>query len=218
MDQHIDRFDKAIYEILKRKHPDVDDAEISRWMNSTNMWAHKNIISMRKWVAQIQLMMRKELDDVHVDSFFIRLYGLLVDIPNYVTPNLKVFRDESKKNKLPLKEIISKNITRDASMRLFLCALVDVEEALRKIGSGFSAEDIFSTTYFRHSHCHPVLKDYKVKLRVDGKILTFDAKKYEKFLEHNEVDELKICEKSFRLLQAMRAQLAELEACLQRLQ
>jgi hypothetical protein len=172
---------------------------------------------MHKWVNYTLMMAKRDLDEVQVPMLFIRLFAILVDMPNYVTPSLKVFRDEARKARCSLQEVIVREITRDASMRRHLLALVEVESALKKIRSAFSAEDIFAITYFRHANCHPVLKDYKVKLQIEGRILIFDAKKYEKFLDHSEIDELELCKKAFSQLQALQGELTLLEQCLRRL-
>jgi hypothetical protein len=89
---------------------------------------------------------------------------------------------------------------KNKGMKLHLLMLIELHSIFADFVDKFTAEEIFTLSYFRNTYCHPTLSAYKVKITSKKKGVKFDPAVYEAFRRLQPYSENDLCKVMFEKL------------------
>lgn len=205
----MDAFEAKVKKILKSKHENASDDDIRCWMDSSYYWGPKNYETSAKWVEEISLVLEKKPEEIDTEKFFIKTYGLLIDLPKFLDKRSGFFDLCKKVGVTDVRSYITEN-AKDVGTKNHLLKLSETVELVDEISSDFSEEELFAITYLRNTYCHPALSDYTVKLKRKNTDLIFDAEKYGMLIKWFPLNGEEILRKSLKKLQAKKTEINSL--------
>jgi len=162
---------------------------LKEWITSSDKWASKNLLLSSEWVEKFINYLEEE--NTQLDRFYIYLYGILVDLNQKTGDSLRIIKKSRLQNETKLNATVERLFKDQPQSKKFFLLLVSNADILKKMLLAIKEENLFKIIYLRNKYSHPFLTEYMVKtyMNEEGNEVTFDAKKYKKFLSED-VDEL----------------------------
>lgn len=204
-------FDAELFKIFQSHNPNVKPEDVTKWSESHSQWASKNYLRSAQWIDSTLRHLDKQLDDVDVEKFIINVYGIALDLPDFVDKKTKVFGMLGFSSHSEVRKYVVRQL-RDRGMQIHILQLLQLDEVLSEfVEKTFSVEELFATAFYRNSYCHPSLSAYTVKLSSKKKGVKFDPARYEAFLQLQPYDELDLCKTIYEKLNQNREALTRIK-------
>ena len=177
--------DIATRAILEEALPEEEHEYIDLYQDNIHFWANRNLYFMRDWLAVTELMLRKPLEQGNLTNFYIRIFGVVIDLRERLQKQVKSlkkgFEVEDTKG---LQEKVA--LLTDCRMINYITLLITAEETVSQIASAFNESEQMKIRFFRHLECHPMLTRLSIGLSKKGFKDIDRAKEYQRIAEQED--------------------------------
>ncbi len=196
-------FDKELLKIFQSHNPNATPDEIQKWGDSHSLWAAQNYKNSAEWIGRTFQYLDGGLNKVDYEKFIINAHGLIIDLPHFIAGKIGIFKLLGFASVSDYRNYIIQEM-KNLGMKIHLLQLLELNEVISTFADGFTAEEIFATTYFRNTYCHPALSAYTVKVSSKKKGVKFNPATYEAFRKLQPYAEVDLCKELFDKIAAKR--------------
>jgi hypothetical protein len=184
-------FLRKIIRILGRHLPVGKIPILKDWIESSDRWALKNLISSSEWVERLIFYIKEE--NIQLDRFFIYLCGVMVDLNEKTGCTLSQIKKKRNQSETTLVKTVARVFKNDPSTKKFFELQLENADVIKKIFGVVGEENLFKIIFLRNKYCHPYLTEYFIKTYLNGEHeeIEFDRNKYDKLISVN-IDELEL--------------------------